>query len=560
MGAGRVEKIGSFGIRRRILLFVTCATLVPSLLLGWVAYFKTHQLQLEKTEYQLLRLVNYAAQSLEGLLQQRLDELNVFANSPVVRAGLEKHQRAEQSSGGGSVATAESDNRLTDYLELLMSEVDDYRDLLVTDMAGQLIAQTSSDGTSLNIPVEWLTRLTQPGLRLLPPVADSDGEDRILVAVPVDVNLGVRIGFFAGLIPMGSFARTLQLSPSMDGVELALVDRSGGMLAKALPSGETPNGISPDQAVAELFLHPGEVNIYHNRDGRKVAGLLVPATELPWGLVIEADYASTFAEVDRLRDIALAIMVLLLLGFGLLSFLVSRGILVPLKRLTGAAAEVAEGNLAVRVNPHGRDELGFAITVFNDMVTRLRASREQLERLTVTDPLTGLFTRNHILEVLGQQLQRFRRNGPRFSILMADLDHFKRINDQFGHLAGDAALERVGKLFLELLRSIDSAARYGGEEFLIILEQTGFQEALLTAERIRAAVESTELVFEGKRIQLTISIGVATVSEDAGRSAEEIVRSADRQLYRAKECGRNCVMPGRGFRLATHDGVVKDGG
>jgi len=117
---------------------------------------------------------------------------------------------------------------------------------------------------------------------------------------------------------------------------------------------------------------------------------------------------------------------------------------------------------------------------------------------------------------------------------MADLDHFKQVNDQHGHLAGDAVLKRVGKLFDETLRSIDTAGRYGGEEFLIILDNTKEREAEHTAERIRKAVEESEIAIGEKTIKVTISIGVATINDTINLEIEQLIGMATKLFMRQK--------------------------
>jgi len=171
----------------------------------------------------------------------------------------------------------------------------------------------------------------------------------------------------------------------------------------------------------------------------------------------------------------------------------------------------------------------------------LREKNLQLERLSVTDALTSLRNRRFADWFLARELERAHRHGNELSVLLADLDHFKRVNDTHGHAAGDAALRHVGALLAEQVRKTDVCARWGGEEFLIALAQVPLEGALALAERQRAAVEATPLVLsDGRLLELTISIGVATAAT-ADASPEELVAAADRALYEAKGAGRNRV-------------------
>jgi two-component system cell cycle response regulator len=171
----------------------------------------------------------------------------------------------------------------------------------------------------------------------------------------------------------------------------------------------------------------------------------------------------------------------------------------------------------------------------------LREKNQQLERLSVTDALTGLRNRRFAEWFLRGELERSRRHGNLLSVMLADIDHFKQVNDTHGHAAGDAALRHVAVLLAQQGRKTDLCARWGGEEFLMGLAQVPLDGALALAERQRAAVEASPLVLpSGARVALTISIGVAGVlPSDACH--DDLVAAADRALYEAKDRGRNRV-------------------
>jgi diguanylate cyclase (GGDEF)-like protein len=162
---------------------------------------------------------------------------------------------------------------------------------------------------------------------------------------------------------------------------------------------------------------------------------------------------------------------------------------------------------------------------------------KRVEEQAITDDLTGLYNRRHLDERLEREVQMARRNGDQVSLVLLDLDHLKRINDTFGHPVGDAVLRHVGATLREVVRTVDVCARYGGEEFAVILPYTDLEEALLTAERIRAALSDMPLPPVGR---VTASLGVATFPEIASDVAS-LVEEADRALYAAKRAGRNRV-------------------
>jgi len=172
--------------------------------------------------------------------------------------------------------------------------------------------------------------------------------------------------------------------------------------------------------------------------------------------------------------------------------------------------------------------------------TQLREARDRAMLAATRDPLTGLFNRGYLQEAFALELKRASRSHRAMSVVMIDIDHFKNINDTFGHAAGDRTLREVAKRLIRASRSTDTLARYGGEEFVVILAETGFANAMVSAERFRAAIDGMLVEGDGKRRLLTISAGVASYPEH-GIDAAELLAHADAALYMAKRTGRNRV-------------------
>jgi two-component system cell cycle response regulator len=171
----------------------------------------------------------------------------------------------------------------------------------------------------------------------------------------------------------------------------------------------------------------------------------------------------------------------------------------------------------------------------------LRVKNETLARLSTTDGLTGLRTRRYATEVLSIEFLRARRYQSPLSLAMADLDDFKRVNDEHGHPAGDAVLRGVSKILLSQLRATDVAGRWGGEEILLIMAQSDERGARLLAERWREQVESALFeVSNGDPLRVQVSIGVASYASSM-KTPDDLVAAADAALYRAKQAGRNRV-------------------
>jgi diguanylate cyclase (GGDEF)-like protein len=187
----------------------------------------------------------------------------------------------------------------------------------------------------------------------------------------------------------------------------------------------------------------------------------------------------------------------------------------------------------------------FIFLICRLMLTTVSDARRiaTLEAENVTDPLLGIFNRRHMERRIKDEVSRTNRYDLPLSVCIMDIDHFKRINDSYGHPVGDEVLKQLCHLLRNKVREVDLFARYGGEEFVMILPNTGAQEARLLAERLRKAVEECSIVIEsGGRLELncTVSLGLTTA---AGRKCEsqQLLREADEALYRAKAAGRNRV-------------------
>ncbi len=199
------------------------------------------------------------------------------------------------------------------------------------------------------------------------------------------------------------------------------------------------------------------------------------------------------------------------------------------------------GHLVYKGVPE-KDKEKFAILAhqFALAFRRIKLYKE-IETLAITDALTQVYTRRYFLERFAEEIQRAQVRKSKLSLLLLDADHFKKINDQYGHLTGDETLKQVAQILRENIREIDIAGRYGGEEFGIVLPETDMQGALLVAERIRKAAAARTIKAYDAALRITISTGISAYPAD-GKMVEELIDKADWALYRAKSQGRNCVI------------------
>lgn len=238
----------------------------------------------------------------------------------------------------------------------------------------------------------------------------------------------------------------------------------------------------------------------------------------------------------------------------ILSVLFSVLFTVPVSKLKNHALELAAGNLTTRVKLRSLDEMGVLGRVFNKMARSLQQSYDELQeklveikrlfKMATEDGLTGVYVKRYFLELLAGELRRSIRYERPLSLLMCDIDHFKRVNDTYGHPAGDAVLRSIARRLTAATREgIDLIGRYGGEEFAIMLPEADENMAWVVAERLRKAVGFEPISLDGvegttaDHLAITISIGVTTLRQEI--SLERLVAAADRALYMSKEAGRN---------------------
>lgn len=294
--------------------------------------------------------------------------------------------------------------------------------------------------------------------------------------------------------------------------------------------------------------------------------------------ISQSDITRTSAALTLMRRRSMLILVfvavLALFGvLGLMHFYVDRHIITRLSWLSTAMQDVAAGRLDVRLPPAGPSELGRlggalrqfrataaesrereialqasnqratqAIEALEEKTAELALANNKLKELSIRDPLTGLYNRRHMEAAFKRELKRAKRRGRTLTVIMVDIDHFKKFNDTHGHNRGDEVLREVSDYLNSKVRTEDILCRYGGEELLIIMPECSLQDGLVRAEEFRQGIHEVVMVFHsGARLQVTASLGVAAFPLH-GESMEALIAAADKALYCAKDGGRNQVI------------------
>jgi diguanylate cyclase (GGDEF)-like protein len=534
----RLLRLDTF--RSKILVFAILVTLIPTGLTALFSYQQNRKALEEKISQELLSASAQSAREMDVWVKERLYDLRVFANSYEVTENLIR-------GGEGS----SSRRRLSGYLNSVRERLTDYEELVVVNTHNRVVGTSARQAQPLQLPQDWAKELSTGE----PLVGDaywdqSLGKGVLVVAVPVQRTDGRVMGALAARLNLRGVEDGLRaFAPSTSG-QMYLMSLDGRLIASSKTSSAQLMRTKLNQMVLDqLKAHQGSIVSYKSFVETDVIGSLKRVARVRWAILAEIPAEAAYHQVLRFRNMTLLLVGALLLVVSAVAYHLGLLIVRPLERLTKGAAEVADGDLAVDL-PAAKGEVGDLTLVFNHMVERLRHGRqeldavneklrgqnEELERLSTVDALTGLHNRRFLTQRLSDELLRSYREKCSFTVLMADVDEFKKYNDTYGHPAGDEVLRKVANILLGSTRAVDCTARYGGEEFAVLLTDTVGDGALEVAERIRARVAAEK--FPGRNI--TISIGMAEFPVH-GHSAEAVISRADEALYAAKRAGRNRI-------------------
>lgn len=279
---------------------------------------------------------------------------------------------------------------------------------------------------------------------------------------------------------------------------------------------------------------------YVDKNGETIAEITIPATladDLLGHVIVGYSHTEIVQKISNLNQKTLITLLVGFAGALLLTILLTSMITRPLVQLEKTALKISMGNFEIdKPESHSNDE-------FNLLSQTMYSMAKRLEELVYNDPLTGLYNRQLLNIRLSEELARSRRHVRPLALLLVDIDHFKRINDTYGHLVGDEMLIAITSLIAKHIREVDCLARFGGEEFIILapdMTETNARQQL--AERIRSAVANEQFNISPAKqnLHITISVGLALYPTDA-KNERELIAAADQALYAAKYSGRNQV-------------------
>ncbi len=445
----------------------------------------------------------------------------------------------------------ESKDEISRMFKSFMSEEGEYTAVLYVDARGKIIVDSQSPNSSGDVSDRDYFKAAKAGRSLITDVLISKNSSKpfLFISSPIMDENKVFSGLVCGVIHIGILEKVMNQFDFGNAGETYLLNRSGQFITVPLGVEGTPLNLVNTSPIADLAQTGTPSNkVYANYAGERVMGQYGWVKDKQWLVVAEMKHSDIFrALYTDILLMAIIVLVMLLLSF-VLTFKFTEGLLRPIGLLLRGTSTIREGDYDFRIPPNqfasAPEELQQLCENFNLTGKKLKSTIQMLEMTAVVDQLTEVYNRRHILTEGPRLLETCIRAGQPCSVLMLDIDYFKKVNDTFGHLVGDRVIIHAASLLLSCIRSCDMVSRYGGEEFLILLPNAPAEGGVELGNRIRQAFMEQPYREEDMEIPLTVSIGVADYRKDYSygtSTLEDMISRADQALYQAKRMGRNRV-------------------
>lgn len=543
-------------IRLKLIIVLLMISLLPVGIVGTMGFINAKK-ALKETSISGLKIIAEFKESEVILFVDQLRSTAIdFASDGYIRAGLEK-MASNKLTLSGDLNKHLLKNKLP--LNNYLLGID------VINMDGLVVASTEAERLGLNMANKSLFIKGMKSAYLTDIRSQKKGGLEVSVStsikslhdssIPVGLlvnhyNADVINSLLIGDLVLELGART-QLRGLGETGETYLVNKDRLMITDSKFIKDARFSVVVDSYPVEVgFNKDEEVNgewIDYRGIPVIAASMVINLGDTKWVLISEQDAEEAFFEINALKKVSLVMT----LGFFLLIVLVAlylaRAITLPILLLKKSAEEVSSGRLDTKVDGiNNRDEIGFLASAFNEMTGKLLETRSalegknrELEILSVKDSMTGLYNHRRTKELLHYEFDKAARYDTPLCCLLIDVDHFKIVNDTYGHLFGDHVLKEISTIMSAHARKTDSLGRLGGEEFFMILPNTSIEEGVSVAEKTRKSIEDHNFSYEGQSCKVTVSIGVSEYF-DHMTDIKELIMNADGAMYKAKYSGRNC--------------------
>jgi len=528
----------------RIIFFVFLSTFLTALVVSWISIHAIQgQLQAE-LDRRFPSILDDHVDAVESLIVDLESTAAFVAADPMLRQAL-AHEATTRAA-------------FSAILEERLAGRTHFDGLLLLSAKGVPLATAGEiDDQTRQASVLSVTRdANDTGHRTVTLEARAETPASAVILVPVGSRSDPR-AWLAAHHGFDRFKTALSAGSDAGSAHLTLVGDDGRILA----SGSEP---ASERVIVPALarISDNRVHEYTTAEHGHVLGAARPLPHGHWTVLVEAPFDEAFAPVLSVVSRIFISDLVIILVFSFLAYKITATIMRPIRALSDGARRISRGDYDHAIpDSRASDEIGLLIRTFNDMVAQLRRNSTEIEddqrrlteqneelqranevlaQLSITDGLTKLHNHRYFQDHLTREIKRIGRTGEALSMILMDLDDFKKLNDLYGHSAGDELLVGVANILVESVRESDLLARYGGEEFVILATGTSFEGAISMAEKIRMSVEGSSHIADDsmRPIRVTISIGVATYEGDR----RAFFQAADRALYDAKAQGKNCVI------------------
>lgn len=514
----------SKSIKTKIILYIISSLAIMFLLMLFILNFRTSNTILQNTEDFANEIVKARSDEISQWLKARIEDLEVISTKRNYQFGIWDIMKDDLDL---------EYNRRKDLLALMFFSDPEGYYYTTTDFRGSIAER------------KYFRRLIDENLDFV--VSDglysiSSGEKIFIIAHRIYDSYDNFVGIVGSSISLETISEMLSKIDLVFDSYPWIIDSNGYYIAhpnKELLLDKNLEKYLRDQNI-EIKDSLNKIIKTQYDNGEKFLVFSEIENTPGWILGVTID-EKELLEVSR--SLAFQFFIIISVFLILTSFIliiISDKIVNPILHLKNKIDEFSKGNENINFKNYRNDELGVISESLEYLKDTTIKQKNELLYYSKTDPLTDLLNRRGMQEILNTQINKYYRHKEKFSILICDLDFFKSVNDKLGHQTGDLVLKRISSIMKKSLRNIDSISRWGGEEFLILLPYTDKKGVISVAEKLRESIENYEMIFDDKKIKVTITIGAADFVE--GDNIDTCVKRADENLYKGKNMGRNCVV------------------
>jgi len=552
-----MKRIKNFSLRVKLTTALVVVALFPLLLVSKLFFIGSEDALRKSTLAQLSMGAEYKVGEIHLFLETLKTNATDFASDGFIKNELINITKNNGSKEGLNGHLTQ--NKLPTQSELLCIDIVNIDGVVIASTSARRIGQDLSQqryfqkGLSQNYVAQFNQQHTLPLSGIVSSPILSNEKSPLPLGVLVNHYRMNKIqDLFSGkfLFGLGAKSEHRILSTSESIYMLTLEGKGITTSKNSLIENQTPFNFETHPIKQARHFNQESKGIWKNHLDVTVLGVSIVAEidGLKFILLAEQDVEQAFKLVNTLKHRFYILLILTVAIIIIFSLLLSYFITKPLKKVIYSLDIIASGEFDIGIKQTNQyDELGSLVNKFNNMAAKLKKMKaasdhknQQLLELSIRDHLTGLFNHRHLIEYGETRMLEANRNGVMLGLLMIDIDHFKRVNDTYGHPCGDYVIAEVALLLKENLRRIDILARYGGEEFAVIIPNTTTTNAEIVAGKICQKIAEHKFSFGPKQFKITVSIGIA-IQQKSENKIMQIIKRADHALYRSKDGGRNQV-------------------